>query len=551
MNQKMGLAIALALCLGVVSMQADAAQGAAPAAASGEAQPKKRRLATAKKAATDSKDSKATKATKAKDAQTGAAKAPGKKRKLASVSDNKADQAQAPAAAAAAPADKSKGKKRKLATAKTAKASKDAPAAPSPAAAASKDGKPAAPTAASAAAAPERKATAPARPAQAVPTKAVAKEDVEKPAKASAAVRPAQKAKGAATPEAGKALAAKPAAGQQDKGAVDATAQEGTSARPWAEGVSQENQQKALKAFREGNALLKDAVFAQAAVKYREALTSWDHPAIHYNLVLALLNLDRPTEVLEHLNKAMVYGPDPLDPEKYEQAKQYKTLTERQLARLVVRCELEGAVVSMDGQELFVAPGQYEGFVRPGPHSIVAKKEGYMNSEVSPSLVPGVLSEFDMILLSAADATEYRRLWPNWRPWTVFGLGVAVAAVGAGLHLKGRADVSDFDKAVNDAFLGGKEEVEAVELTYELESKRSNGLRNQKIAMALYGVGGAAVVTGAVLLYFNRLRPYTPETSTQVNPDAPSDKATKAAPEISLMPMLSPHANGMMATVRF
>ncbi len=512
MNQRMGLAVALALCLGAVSMQADAAQGVAPTVASGEAQPKKRRLATAKKG----KD-----AVAAKEAQAGEAKTSGKKRKLASASANKADLSKAPDARAdAAKPDK----KRKIAA-----AGKDG-AAQAPAASAAKD------------AARDATKAPPESPAAGVaPAKAVAEKGMEKPAKAAASLK------------AEKAPVATPAAGQQAQvqgpgGAADAPqAQEGPSARPWAEGVSQEDQQKALKAFREGNALLKDAVFAQAAVRYREALTSWDHPAIHYNLVLALLNLDRPTEVLEHLNKAMAYGPDPLDPEKYEQAKQYKTLTERQLARLVVRCELEGAVVSMDGQELFVAPGQYEGFVRPGPHSIVAKKEGYMNSEVSPSLVPGVLSEFDMILLSAADATEYRRLWPNWRPWTVFGAGIVVAAVGAGLHLKGRADISAFDDEVNAQYQATNNEAYGADLSYELLNSRDSALRNQKIAMVMYGVGGAAIVTGAVLLYFNRLRPYRPETSTQVNPETPAS----AAPEVTVLPMLAPEATGMMATVRF
>ena len=68
-----------------------------------------------------------------------------------------------------------------------------------------------------------------------------------------------------------------------------------TGDRPWAKGVSKERQEAAWEVFREGNALLKDSLFAKAADKYREALKSWDHPAIHYNLALALVNLDQPT----------------------------------------------------------------------------------------------------------------------------------------------------------------------------------------------------------------------------------------------------------------
>ncbi len=352
----------------------------------------------------------------------------------------------------------------------------------------------------------------------------------------------------------------------QSEAAGGSSETQAPATRPWAEGVSPENQQKALKLFREGNALLKDSVFGQAAVKYREALEYWDHPAIHYNMVLALLNMDRPVEVLQHLEKAMAYGPDPIDPEKYEQAKNYKRLTESQLTHLIVRCELEGAVISMDGQELFIAPGQYEGFVRPGPHSIVAKKEGYMNNEISPALVAGGKAEYDMVLILAADAVEYRRRWAVWKPWTVFGAGIVVAGVGAALHLSGRAAISDYDNQVNEAGASG------VDID-KLESQKNSGLRNQKIGVAMYGVGGAAIAAGATLLVLNRARPYNPTTgelmdvskdkskddapkseSESAQPDAPvqpSNEKESAAPAVTFLPVLSPESAGIMATFRF
>src|SRR5258706_5080503 len=67
--------------------------------------------------------------------------------------------------------------------------------------------------------------------------------------------------------------------------------------RPWAKAVTPQEQKLATDLFREGNALLKESLFVQAAEKYREALRHWNHPGIHYNLALALLNLDQPVEV--------------------------------------------------------------------------------------------------------------------------------------------------------------------------------------------------------------------------------------------------------------
>lgn len=349
----------------------------------------------------------------------------------------------------------------------------------------------------------------------------------------------------------------------QQNAAQSSDSQE-TTERPWAKGVAPDEQRKALLLFREGNALLKDSLFGQAANKYREALSHWDHPAIHYNLVLALLNLDRPTEVLTHLNKAMAYGPEPIDTEKYEQARNYKVMVESQLAHLVIRCDLEGAVVAMDGQELFVGPGEFSDFVRPGPHAIVAKKEGYVNNEVSPSLAPGQRQQYDMVLMTATEMTEYRRLWPVWRPWAVFGAGIVVAGIGAALHIKGRQSISEYDDALNQSIStpgtgeglnGGSYDVGGTSsgtiITTDLANKRSSGERNQKIAMAMYGIGGAAIITGSVLLYLNRPRPYVPESSGEKGDPQNPPSSAAAAPKVTVLPMISPDSAGVMAAFEF
>ncbi len=131
--------------------------------------------------------------------------------------------------------------------------------------------------------------------------------------------------------------------------------------RPWAKGVSEAKREEAIALFRRGNELLKDSVFVKAAATYRQALAAWDHPAIHYNLVLALLNLDQPEEVYEHLEAAMKYGPAPIEQDKFEQAKAYKNLVAKQLSELDVRCDVAGATVTLDGRPLFTAPGHYQG----------------------------------------------------------------------------------------------------------------------------------------------------------------------------------------------
>ena len=306
---------------------------------------------------------------------------------------------------------------------------------------------------------------------------------------------------------------------------------EETGVRPWAVGVSEANQRKALQLFSEGNAMLKNSIFVEAVKKYREALTFWDHPAIHYNLVLALLNLDQPVEVHEHLLSAMKYGASPLDSDKFEQAGRYKMLVEKELAKVDIRCDEPGAKVVLDGKSLFTAPGRYQGFVRAGPHSIVATKEGFLPDEVSKSLPPAQLSSMDLKLFTEDDLTQYHRKFAAWIPWVVVGAGVAIAGAGGGMHYGAVSNFHGYDDAIKQCGAVG------CVPSADVASKRTSGNTLQTLAITSYAVGGAALVTGAVLAYVNRLQPY------RVSPDAEV--------KVSVAPYIASGTAGIFAAATF
>jgi hypothetical protein len=303
--------------------------------------------------------------------------------------------------------------------------------------------------------------------------------------------------------------------------------------RPWAKGVPKEQQERALELFRESNTLLKESVFVQAADKYRQALALWDHPAIHYNLALVLMNLDQPIEVHEHLVAALRYGPDPLEKEKFEYARNYKTLIEKQLARVDISCETPGATVTMDGQTLFTAPGRYAGLVRPGAHSIVATLQGYATSDQSRTLLPGETATLDMKMLRTEELIRYRRRWAAPMPWLVMGAGVAVAAGSSWLHLQARDNI--------EAFSAGITECGGCKPAPPLAATLSRGNLMQNAAIGGYAVGGAALLTGAVLVYLNQPQPYRID-----DPSQPVEKE-----KVSVTPLLGGGSGGVQATFRF
>ncbi len=151
-----------------------------------------------------------------------------------------------------------------------------------------------------------------------------------------------------------------------------AVAAKRSEVRPWAVGVSQERQAKALQLFKEGNDALRLGIFKDARAAYEEALKHWDHPAIHYNLGLTLVNLEKPLEAYPHFEEALKYGEAPLDADRFAQANRFKNLLSSQLARLEVRCDTPGARVILDGDELFVGPGIISRLIKAGTHTVAA-----------------------------------------------------------------------------------------------------------------------------------------------------------------------------------
>ncbi len=98
---------------------------------------------------------------------------------------------------------------------------------------------------------------------------------------------------------------------------------------PWQQGVTEEQRRTAENLLKLGNQLLTDQRFEDALPLFREALASWDHPALHYQVAIALLGLDRPEEAYPELDLALKYGGAGLDGKAHAQAQEY--LSQRDL----------------------------------------------------------------------------------------------------------------------------------------------------------------------------------------------------------------------------
>jgi len=300
--------------------------------------------------------------------------------------------------------------------------------------------------------------------------------------------------------------------------------------------VSAADEKDALTAFRQGNEFLNNGLFPQSVEKYRSALAHWDHPAIHYNLALALINLDQPLDVYDQLNKAIAYGAEPLEKDKFDHAKEYLKLVEGQLADVEVTCDKIGAKVAVDGKDVFVAPGKYTSKVRVGKHTFFADKQGYNARITAPFIGPSEKFRVELKLYTPDQTLRYHRKWQNtWFPYAVLGAGAVVGLAAGGLELSAQSSYDQFNARVaacNTMAAG------CPIATPGITSSRDSGNTKRLIGFVGYGVAGAAAATGAVLLWLNRRQAY------QITPE---ELEAETAP-LAVAPIVSPDVLG--ATVQ-
>lgn len=291
--------------------------------------------------------------------------------------------------------------------------------------------------------------------------------------------------------------------------AVEALGEEGDHARPWAQGVTQEDQQRANELVQEGNALIKESFFAQAVAKYRLALEHWDHPGVHYNLALALLTLDEPVTTHRHLTEAMKYGPGPIGQDKYDYAEKYLALLDQQVVRIDVSCREPGAQVRLDGQLLFEAPGEFQGMVRRGEHSLTASKPGYETTQISRMMEAGDPVVVDLKVFRPEQLLIEEHRYPLWIPITVSAAGLALVGAGALATYSSQRSYDRFDRAIagnQDCPFGCIPDDDAAG-----HLERGNLLRT--LSIVGYAAGGATLAAGIALWAFDEkeTRRVTPE----------------------------------------
>ncbi len=305
---------------------------------------------------------------------------------------------------------------------------------------------------------------------------------------------------------------------------------------PWVDGVTRAQRQRANQIFQEGNALIRDGLFARAAERYQEALALWDHPGFRYNLAIAQINLDQPILAYESFLHAVRFGVQPLGEDRHAQAQSFLTLLRNQLAEIEVVCDEPGAVVTVDGKSLFTAPGRAQRMALPGGHQLMADVPGRLPDTKQIVLAPGQRARFRLApRLPAYLATERR--WAAWGPWTVTGAGLATVAAGGVVNWRAGAAFERHDREAG-RLCASPAGCAAADVPAGLGRQLDRAERTQLGARITYAAGAAVLATGAVLLYLNRERPVR-------------RRGLVRASRMSLLPVLAPRVVGLGAGLVF
>ena len=281
----------------------------------------------------------------------------------------------------------------------------------------------------------------------------------------------------------------------------------GEAEAAWAEGVSPEDQGEARALFREGNGFFERSQYREALVRYREALELWDHPALHFNITVCLINLERPVEAFGHLRRAMRYGREGLGAHHYARAVTYERLLVGRLARLRIECDQAGAEVTLNGQRLLSCPGELVEYVLPGEHQLVANKPGHVPLARALSLVAGEETVTAVELVPLDTSRQMARRWDRWVPWSVVGAGVGAGLLGFGMRALAVSDANEYDREVTRLCPRGCPEETLPESVTDV---RSSAELKAGVAVSLFVVAAATSSTGAALLYLNRPREMIP-----------------------------------------
>src|SRR4029077_20090406 len=116
----------------------------------------------------------------------------------------------------------------------------------------------------------------------------------------------------------------------------------------------------------------------------------------------------------------------------------------------------------------------------------------------------GATASGKLTLLPLDSAVVLKYPYRRWIPWSMTGLGAAIALAGAGTLIVGNNGISQFQSDYATQCPNGCEPGLTDPVHRPLLDEEKSAQLKQKIGVAMIGAGGAVAITGVVLAILNR-----------------------------------------------
>ena len=261
----------------------------------------------------------------------------------------------------------------------------------------------------------------------------------------------------------------------------------------------------------EGDRLLKLGEFQQALAAFKDAYDLFPSPKIRYNFGLAYEGMGRNADALEAFDAFLIEATD-ASPETRDRAVATRTRLLGRVGTVRVVADVEGATIVVDGRDMGKTAPAREIRLDPGPHLLLVDRGGgtapfTQRLDVAAGAAVTVVVRLTPPVADAAPASTgpppaetARATAPPvgsadshpdlGQPWRM--AGIAAAAAGAGFLGGGLL----FGLAARSASTDVSRQYDA--------SQDSAGRRDETLQWIGYGVGAAAIATGAWLYLHGR-----------------------------------------------
>lgn len=179
------------------------------------------------------------------------------------------------------------------------------------------------------------------------------------------------------------------------------------------------------------------AAYEEALATYEEAYEAFPNPKIYFPIARAEQKLGRYLEAMGHY-QAMIKGSENPSKELIAQVDQAIAEVRKNLVALDLIVEQDGALVSVDGEELGRTPLDGPHYMAPGEHKYTIVLEGHTPVEEFLDLKPGEVAErqvrLDALPIKKPEGDEVEKKTPpviDYIPPSKLPMTISFGAAGA------------------------------------------------------------------------------------------------------------------------